>query len=142
MTDLICRELELSHDLEEVWRAVVDPAWLSRWLADSVTLEPWPGGEATFDLDGATRHGWVEEVLAPTSASEAGRRFARLSFWWQPPSEPASRVSLHAEETAEGGTRLRVVETRPLEILDLIGVPFSGPGGSAAPDGGPVMLAA
>ena len=34
MTDLIERELALPAPVEDVWRAITDPEWLSGWLAD------------------------------------------------------------------------------------------------------------
>ena len=52
--------------------------------------------------------------------------------------EPASRVELKIEER-DAGSRLRVVETRPLEVLDLVGVPLPGAGGSTY---GPALVAA
>ncbi len=52
--------------------------------------------------------------------------------------EPASRVELKIEERGDG-TRLRVVETRPLEVLDLVGVPLPGLGGAGY---GPALVAA
>ena len=42
-------------------------------------------------------------------------------------------------ETADERTRLRVVETRPLEILDLVGVPLGGYGPTRF---GPALVAA
>jgi uncharacterized protein YndB with AHSA1/START domain len=139
--DLIHRELNLRHDLAEVWRAVTDPAWLARWLADAVTLEPWPGGDATFQIGDETRSGWVEEILAPAPATTSERRVGRLSFWWQPPGAPASRVSIEARETADG-TSVCVDEARPLEILDLVGMPLDGGGSGLSGGGGsPVLVA-
>ncbi|MBV9417461.1 MAG: hypothetical protein JO363_20920 [Solirubrobacterales bacterium] len=62
----------------------------------------------------------------------------RLTFWWAVDDEPASRVELRID--AHGGsTRLRVVETRPLDVLDLIGVPLPGAGGA---NYGPALVAA
>src|SRR5579884_4134273 len=86
MTDLIRRELDLHAPPEAVWLAVTDPAWLETWLADSVSLELWPGGEARFTIDGEEREGWVEEVAPPVAGE------GRLAFWWAQGGEPASRV--------------------------------------------------
>jgi hypothetical protein len=63
----------------------------------------------------------------------------RLAFWWAPDGEPASRVELQLTPIDGEATRLRVVETRPLEILDLVGVPLPGQGGSTY---GPALVAA
>jgi hypothetical protein len=62
----------------------------------------------------------------------------RLSFWWALDDEPASRVELRIEAHGES-TRLRVVETRPLEVLDLVGLPLPGAGGARF---GPALVAA
>jgi uncharacterized protein YndB with AHSA1/START domain len=135
MTDLIERELELPASLEEVWAAVTDPQWLSTWLADATALELWPGGDARFEIGGELRTGWVEEVSAPDRDTERG---GRLAFWWEQDGGPASRVQFELSPT-DHGTRLRIVETRPLEILDLVGVPMPGQSGRRF---GPALVAA
>lgn len=135
MTDLIERELELPASPVEVWQALTDPAWLQDWLADKVELELWPGGDARFEIAGQVRAGWVEEVTPPA----AGRGAGRLAFWWARDDEPASRVELALSET-EAGTRLRVIETRPLHVLELIGTPLPGQG--AGRTHGPALVAA
>lgn len=137
MTDLIERELHLSAAAADVWRAITDPEWLSGWLADQVELELCPGGEASFLLGDEVRTGWVEEVTAPGAGSDAGT--GRLAFWWARGEEPASRVELVLTAIAERQTRLRVVETRPLEILDLVGLPLGGYGPTRF---GPALVAA
>lgn len=135
MTDLIERELELPATPTELWEAVSDPARLSTWLADEVSLELRPGGDASFVVDGRTLRGWVEEVTPPTGARGEGR----LAFWWAEGDEPASRVELTVT-AIEGGARLRVRETRPLHVLDLVGIPLGGSGGGATY--GPALVAA
>ncbi|HLI61636.1 MAG TPA: SRPBCC family protein [Solirubrobacteraceae bacterium] len=136
MTDRIERVCDLDAAPRAVWRALTDPAWLASWLADEAELELEPGGEARFVVDGRERSGWVEEVVAP-----AGGGAGRLSFWWQEEGEPASRVSFVLEPT-ERGTRLRIVETRPLEVLDLVGVPLRDAGGAGRQSFGPALVAA
>ncbi len=136
MTDLIEREVEFPASPTEVWQALTDPAWLQAWLADEVELELWPGGDARFAIAGRVREGWVEEVTAPT---DDGRRPGRLAFWWAQDDEPASRVELALSATADG-TRLRVVETRPLHVLDLVGTPL--PGSAGGRTYGPALVAA
>jgi uncharacterized protein YndB with AHSA1/START domain len=137
MTDLIARELELPASPSEVWAALTDPAWLESWLADRVSLELWPGGEALFVFGDRVRTGWVEEVSAP-AADAHGLRTGRLAFWWAEDGETASRVELALTALGDG-TRLRVVETRPLQVLDLVGIPLPGHGG---PTHGPALVAA
>jgi uncharacterized protein YndB with AHSA1/START domain len=136
MTDLIKRELELPAAPDEVWRALTDPAWLESWLADTVSIELWPGGEALFTFGDRVRAGWVEEVSAPSADGDAGD--GRLAFWWAEDDAPASRVEL-AISQSEAGTLLRVVETRPLHALDLVGIPLPGTGGATY---GPALVAA
>jgi hypothetical protein len=58
-------------------------------------------------------------------------------FWWSSGDEPASRVELWLEPEGDDATRLRIVEGRPLEVLDLVGIPMPGSGGAPR---GPAML--
>jgi uncharacterized protein YndB with AHSA1/START domain len=125
MTDRIERELELDAPVQEVWDAITSDGW----LADEVSFDLLPGGEAEFRSADETRTGWVEEALAPS----------RLAFWWSADEEPASRVELTLVPDGDWGTRLRVVESRPLEVLDLVGIPLGRPGGTTF---GPALVAA
>ena len=125
------REQLIPAPPDQVWQVITSDGW----LADEVRLELKPGGDAHFSWAEATREGWVEEAVA----SE------RLIFWWADDGEPASRVELTLEPEGVAATRLRVLEARPLEVLDVIGLPL--PGSSGADPGlgvnqGPVLLAA
>ena len=124
MTERIERELWLPTTPEDVWDAVTRDGW----LADRVCLDLRPGGDASFESEGRVRNGWVEDVSAPE----------RLAFWWAEDDEPASRVELRIDAHGDS-TRLRVVETRPLEMLDLVGMPLPGAGGASY---GPALVAA
>jgi uncharacterized protein YndB with AHSA1/START domain len=124
MTERIERELWLPTTPEVVWEAVTGDGW----LADRVSLDLRPGGDASFESSDGVRTGWIEDVSAP----------ARLCFWWAQDDEPASRVELRIDADGES-TRLRIVETRPLEVLDLVGVPLPGAGGATF---GPALVAA
>jgi uncharacterized protein YndB with AHSA1/START domain len=130
MSERVRREVLLPASAQDVWEAVTSDGW----LGDEVRLDLRPGGEAYFRLDRDVRSGWIEEVSAPTAA----RPRARLAFWWACDGEPASRVELTLVQRAEM-TRLRIVETRPLELLDLVGVPLPGVSG---PSFGPALVAA
>jgi uncharacterized protein YndB with AHSA1/START domain len=121
MTDQIERELLLPAPPQQVWEVVT----AAGFLADEVDLDLEPGGDARFGDD---RSGWVEEVVEAE----------RLTFWWSADGEPASRVELTLEPEPDGYTRLRVVEARPLEVLDVTGIPLPGTGGAQR---GPSMLA-
>ncbi|MBV9604664.1 MAG: SRPBCC domain-containing protein [Solirubrobacterales bacterium] len=124
MSERIEREVWLPAPPEAVWDAVTSDGW----LAERVSLDLRPGGEAQFESADGVRTGWIEDVSAPQ----------RLSFWWSVGDEPASRVELRIDERGEN-TRLRIVETRPLEVLDLVGVPLPGAGGARF---GPALVAA
>lgn len=137
MTELIEREMDFSASPREVWEALTDPEWLGSWLADDVELELWPGGEARFATGDQIRTGWVEEVCAPGGDGPESAE-GRLAFWWAEDGEPASRVELSLSPL-DPGTRLRVVETRPLQLLDLVGIPLPGQGGQRY---GPALVAA
>lgn len=51
-------------------------------------------------------------------------------------------MSFELEATEPAGTRLRVVETRPLEVLDLVGIPVRSAGGAGGASYGPALVAA
>jgi uncharacterized protein YndB with AHSA1/START domain len=136
MTDGIERELDLAADPSRVWRSLTHPELLAQWLADEATLELRPGGEASFRIGDELRTGWIEEVRPPTE-DQSGP--GQLTFWWAPADQPASRVQLTLTATERGTTRLRIVETRPLEILDLAGLTLPGHGGARY---GPALVAA
>ena len=121
-TDQIERELLLPAPPEQVWEAITTPGF----LAEEVEFELEPGGEARFADRDEERDGWVEEAVEPE----------RLVFWWSAGGEPASRVEITLEDE-DGYTRLRVLEARPLEVLDVTGIPLPGSGGDRR---GPSML--
>jgi hypothetical protein len=126
MTDCIERELVLPASAAEVWDVITS----NGWLAEQVELNLVPGGDARFTNGEDVRTGWVEEADAP----QPGRESARLAFWWSAGDEAATRVELLLEAEDELLTRLRVIETRPLEVLDVIGIPL--PGSGSAPESG------
>jgi uncharacterized protein YndB with AHSA1/START domain len=132
MTDQIERELLLPAPPEDVWKVVTGPDW----LAEDVRLELVPGGEATFSSDQGSKTGWIEEAVAPCSADGVA---GRLAFWWASDGEPATRVELTLEPEGEELTRLRLVEARVQDVLDVLGIPLAdGPPSTH----GPAMLVA
>ena len=114
------REVIVGGTPEEAWRAVVE----SDWLGEDASVDPQPGGE----IETRERQGFVEEADAPR----------RLAFWWRAGDEDATRVEIELEER-EAGTLVRVVESRPLAMLDAYGaeVVFG-----ARRQSGPQMVAA
>lgn len=116
----LTREITLPAPAEEVWRSLAEPAW----LGEDASIELRPDGEVRV----GERTGFVEEV-------EEKRR---LVFWWAAPDEDSTRVELELVEEDESVTRVRVVESRPLALLDLYGAEVVT---SAPPPRQPEMLA-
>lgn len=135
MADRIERELVLPASVHEVWQALTDPAALSQWMAEEVLLDLQPGGEARFVSSDEVKTGWIEEV-SPPRPDHTGS--GQLAFWWGLEDGPASRVCFSVIGREDGSTLVRVVETRPLEVLDLVGIPLPGQSGSAF---GPALVA-
>jgi len=136
MSERIERRLWLAASPEDVWDVVTG----ADWLADEVNLDLRPGGDASFRSSSEDKAGWVEEARPPSDSPDGS---GRLAFWWASDDEPATRVELTLEP-ARGwdgpeGTRLRIVESRPLDVLDLIGTPLPRSGGVTY---GPALVAA
>jgi uncharacterized protein YndB with AHSA1/START domain len=125
MADRIERILSLPAPPETVWEVITADGW----LAEEVRLDLRPGGDAHFRSRESSKDGWVEEAIAPS----------RLAFWWALDDEPATRVELTLEPGDDDGTELRVVESRPLDVLDLVGTPLGRTGGASF---GPALVAA
>ena len=131
ITERIDREVLVPTSVDELWQVITADGW----LADEVRFDLVPGGEASFVEADTARTGWVEKADPPADGEGSGH----LVFWWARDGEPASRVELTLEPRESGYTQLRIAETRPLEVLDLVGIPLPGTGGSAH---GPAMLMA
>jgi uncharacterized protein YndB with AHSA1/START domain len=114
MQEEVERQTVVPATPEEAWRAVIE----SDWLGERAQIDPCPGGE----VSGSGRQGFVEEADPPR----------RLSFWWHAEGQAATRVEVELEE-AEGGTRVRVVETRPLAVLDAYGSDLGAAIGASGP---------
>jgi hypothetical protein len=132
MPERIERELTIAATVAEVWDVVTTDGW----LADEVAFELCAGGEAWFRSGAEERRGWVEDVRGPGAGSEDQ---ARLCFWWAADAEAASRVELTIDAAGDELAVVRVAETRPLELLDLVGIPLPGNGGQTY---GPALVAA
>ena len=99
------REITLPAPPDEVWASLTEPAW----LGEGASIDLRPDGE----VRAGERTGFVEEVVEDR----------RLVFWWSRPDEDATRVEIELEDE-DGETLVRVVESRPLAMLDLRGVEF------------------
>jgi uncharacterized protein YndB with AHSA1/START domain len=86
----VTRSVDLDAGVDDVWRAVTDPAERSLWLDDP---------------DAAARHLRVDE-------SHPGERL--VWTWWHPGDQGgASTVAVELRPVAGGGTRVVVTETLP-----------------------------
>ena len=102
MEPAVERELVLPASPEEVWESLAEP----EWLGAGAHVELRPAG----DVRAGSRTGFVEWADAPRG----------LAFWWSEEGEEATRVEIGLEEVEEG-TRLTVIESRPLALLDAVG---------------------
>src|SRR5215208_3937636 len=100
------REIAIAASPETVWEFLVDPDKATRWMGQSWSFDPRPGGEYRCDvIPGHTARGEFVELDAPH----------RLVFTWGwEPSEdgpnvvPPGSSTIEIELTPEGdGTRLR-----------------------------------
>ena len=123
MIDETSSELTVPASAEETWDALTDPERLAEWLADDAELDLRPGGDLAVCVDDERRSGFFEEVEPPR----------RLVFWWGPDGDEPTRVEIELEPDGED-TRVRVVESRPLRVLDARGIEVeSWLGGDSSP---------
>ncbi len=94
------REARFEASAGELWEAITDERLLAEWLADEVELDPVPGTEARFEVDGEERRGLVLRVEEERS----------IAWTWDRPGEPPSEVELTVDAVADGTSRLVVVE--------------------------------
>ena len=139
MPDRIERTIDLPGPPSRLWHRITDGEALSGWLADEVELDLVPGGEARFRDGDEVREGWVEEVRPADDATPPGEVAGRLAFWWGSDAEPATRVELTLIALADARCRLHISETRPLDQVDLVGIPLPGRSGRTY---GPALVAA
>ena len=120
MEHTVERELLVPETPDEVWGSLAHPDW----LGEDAEIELRPAGS----VRAGERSGFVEEAEEPH----------RLCFWWSADGGEASRVELELTGR-DDGTLLRVVESRPLAVLDAKGADLAsvlrpaGPQMSAAP---------
>lgn len=114
--DRIDEVVVLPQPRARVWRALTDPAELGAWFGMNLagaTIEPGAEVRGPFTIPGHEHQSFTASI----DALEPETRFA---WRWHPgdvdPSvdlsdEPQTLVSFFLEDAAEGGTRLRVVES-------------------------------
>ncbi len=101
------RELQIAASPETVWQFLVDPEKMTRWMGESATLEPRPGGLYQVGvIPGHTARGEIVEFDPPR----------RLVFTWGWDSgsvvEPGS-TTIEIELVPEGeGTVVRFAHVR------------------------------
>jgi uncharacterized protein YndB with AHSA1/START domain len=105
---VVVKTLELDAPIERVWKAITDPAELSRWFGDRTVLELRPGSDGAMIWE---EHGSfavrVEEVEAPRRLVWSWVHEAGVAF----EDAPATRVEWVLERRDDGGTTLRLRET-------------------------------
>jgi uncharacterized protein YndB with AHSA1/START domain len=102
----LTKELRIAARRETVWKLLVDPDEMTRWMGRSAALETWPGGLYRVEvLPGHTARGEVVEIDPP-------RRLV-FTFGWEPgagdtPAVAAGSSTVEIELEEDGsGTLLR-----------------------------------
>ncbi|HYW25329.1 MAG TPA: SRPBCC domain-containing protein [Terriglobales bacterium] len=101
-------EVDIRAPVEAVWRLLVEPAELVRWLGISATLEPRPEGRFRFELfPGQFCSGRYLEILPP--------RRVVLTWGWEDPAVPvppgSTTVAIDLEAQGPELTALRLVHS-------------------------------
>ena len=102
------RELAIAARPETVWKLLVDPEGLVRWMGSSARIDPRPGGEVRIELrPGTVASGEIVEFDPP-------RRLV-YTFGWEPDGNgpntvpPGSSTVAFELVPAGSGTTLRLV---------------------------------
>ncbi len=99
--------VDLDAEPEAAWSAITTAEGLAPWMGTGSSIDVRPGGLVALPdpVGGATRRGKVDRI-------DDGRR---LDFTWWPALRPADRTEVSITlEPITGGTRVRVVERRPV----------------------------
>ena len=108
MTLVIERRLELSSDIERVWKALTDPNELAKWFPDRAGLDPRPGGSGWLEWDDHGRyHIRVETVEPPHRISWSWNHGPGVEF----DPEKSTLVEWTLSEREGGGTVLELRES-------------------------------
>jgi len=108
MSQDVVVEVEIRASVETVWRLLVEPAELVRWLGISATLEPRPGGRFRFELfPGQFCSGRYLEVAPP--------RRVVLTWGWEDPAIPvppgSTTVAIDLNSRGSELTAVRLVHS-------------------------------
>ena len=99
-----------------VFRALTEPAWLTRWLCDTAEISPRKGGSYRFGWNGGPTHTGTIVEYAPDQ---------RVAFAWRWPGVELDGTVLSLTVTPrEGGALLNVQHTgfpRQEQWVDLYG---------------------
>jgi uncharacterized protein YndB with AHSA1/START domain len=100
--------VELSAAVERVWRAITDPAELSRWFGHETEIELSPGGDAAFI--------WREHGRYAARVVEVDPPHRLVWSWVHVPGvafedAPHTTVEWRLTPRAGGGTTLYLAET-------------------------------
>jgi uncharacterized protein YndB with AHSA1/START domain len=104
-TESISFEFDLAHAPEKVWRALTDPALLTRWLLPVIGHKLEPG--ATFTFKTEPKAGWDGSVNCRVLEIETHRK---LSYTWVAGDFIDTVVTFTLTRTASG-TRLSLVQS-------------------------------
>jgi len=105
---VIDREMEFAAPPERVWRAITDPAELSRWFGDETRLDLVPGGDgAMIWHDHGSFAVRVEEVDAPRRIVWSWVHEPGVAF----EDAPSTRVEWTLRPREGGGTVLHLRES-------------------------------
>lgn len=108
MSHVITRRLELDSDIEDVWKALTDPAELARWFPDRADFDTRPGSIGWLEWEKHGRYPLRVEAAQPPH---------RLSWRWSHrPGLPfdekdATLVEWTLSEREDGGTLLELRES-------------------------------
>lgn len=98
------RQVVVPVETARLWVALTDDRFLSSWFGATVRWDLRPGGDACFVEDtGKIRRGVVAEVVVDSLL-----RFR----WWADGEESGSTEVRYELEPVDGGTKLRITETR------------------------------
>lgn len=110
--------VDIDADPDAVWQALATDEGLASWIGEGSTVGTEVGDEIRVHdaVTGRDRRGYLDEVTP-------GRR---LGYTWWPDAQPdqATRVAISLEPR-HGGTRVTVIESRPLVVTGAGGAPLA-----------------